>query len=497
MHSRSSHRIQRQFLEVEFGETEDGFGLQDRLAELYYDRLQPAMEALMDERFGENRYAVADRIELDCGILAEKNWEEELTEKTIRLLKAQLAAIPAKVARQEEAEAEEKGEAFFHYLENGYLPWNSRINSLNELESGIKLDDQLITRLKKTILKHPASAERLLTHFSHKFRDSVRSVYARNKFFRSNSTSLLPEDLWTEFSLETGNPLSTKLMEEIARVISLSFSPPDVEHLPEILFLILCSSDDLLESKASTLEYLADKLKDNPELLARLKTLYEDALQISMGPSVQAEHILSGTIPVTKKADIPDDEVSLTKSKDTVVIPVTAGKSAETQEAIYIDNAGLILLHPFLPVYFEHLGLTRKNEWIDASSQFKAIYASQFLVTGTLEIEEFSLMLNKILCGLKPGDVITPCLLREDDIRTEAEDLLKEVIEQWSILKNTSIGGLRETFLQRQGKLTEVDDGWLLQVERKAVDILLNHLPWGIGLIKLPWMENLLFMEWN
>jgi hypothetical protein len=54
MHSRSSHRIQRQFLEVEFGETEDGFGLQDRLAELYYDRLQPAMEALMDERFGEN-----------------------------------------------------------------------------------------------------------------------------------------------------------------------------------------------------------------------------------------------------------------------------------------------------------------------------------------------------------------------------------------------------------------------------------------------------------
>jgi hypothetical protein len=73
-------------------------------------------------------------------------------------LKAQLAAIPAKVARQEEAEAEEKGEAFFHYLENGYLPWNSRINSLNEPESGIKLDDQLITRLKKTILKHPASA---------------------------------------------------------------------------------------------------------------------------------------------------------------------------------------------------------------------------------------------------------------------------------------------------------------------------------------------------
>jgi len=44
--------------------------------------------------------------------------------------------------------------------------------------------------------------------------------------------------------------------------------------------------------------------------------------------------------------------------------------------------------------------------------------------------------------------------------------------------------------------LTEVDNGWLLQVEQKPVDVLVNHLPWGIGTIRLPWMQEILYTEW-
>jgi hypothetical protein len=51
--------------------------------------------------------------------------------------------------------------------------------------------------------------------------------------------------------------------------------------------------------------------------------------------------------------------------------------------------------------------------------------------------------------------------------------------------------------LQRAGKLSRVDDGWLLQIEQKGVDVLLSYLPWGIGLIKLPWMTELLYVEWG
>ena len=40
------------------------------------------------------------------------------------------------------------------------------------------------------------------------------------------------------------------------------------------------------------------------------------------------------------------------------------------------------------------------------------------------------------------------------------------------------------------------DGEWLLPMERKAIDILLDQLPWGIGMIPLPWMPQMLHVEW-
>ena len=68
----------------------------------------------------------------------------------------------------------------------------------------------------------------------------------------------------------------------------------------------------------------------------------------------------------------------------------------------------------------------------------------------------------------------------------------------WTVLMSTSPDGLREGFLQREGKLTLSDHGnWKLRVEQKSIDILLGYLPWGISMVKLPWMENLLVVEWT
>jgi hypothetical protein len=66
------------------------------------------------------------------------------------------------------------------------------------------------------------------------------------------------------------------------------------------------------------------------------------------------------------------------------------------------------------------------------------------------------------------------------------------------VLRNTSPDGLRGTFLIRSGKLCLRDGGdWSLQVESNSFDILLDQLPWGISMIKLPWMEKMLWVEWR
>ena len=168
-----------------------------------------------------------------------------------------------------------------------------------------------------------------------------------------------------------------------------------------------------------------------------------------------------------------------------------------TSEEIYINNAGLVLLHPFLEVLFEHLGLTLQDKWIDSSSHQKAVLVSEFLVTGSTDFEEFNLVLNKILCGIDPDEIVVTEMRPENEITSECEDLLNEVITHWKALKNTSIDGLRETFLQRNGKLSKVENGWLLQVEQKTVDVLISSLPWGFGIVKLPWMNEMVFVEWT
>lgn len=83
------------------------------------------------------------------------------------------------------------------------------------------------------------------------------------------------------------------------------------------------------------------------------------------------------------------------------------------------------------------------------------------------------------------------------EAKIECEELLQAAIGHWSVLKNTSVDGLRETFLQRNGKISRVEKGWKLQVERKTVDVLLAKLPWGLGIIKLPWMNDMMFVEWE
>jgi hypothetical protein len=83
-----------------------------------------------------------------------------------------------------------------------------------------------------------------------------------------------------------------------------------------------------------------------------------------------------------------------------------------------------------------------------------------------------------------------------DTDRTQIEILLNAVIMNWSILKNTSIDGLRTTFLQREGKLVIDGDRYKLVVQRESYDVLLQHLPWNISMVKLPWMQQLLTVEW-
>ncbi len=128
----------------------------------------------------------------------------------------------------------------------------------------------------------------------------------------------------------------------------------------------------------------------------------------------------------------------------------------------------------------------------------RAIHLLQYLATGRVGDMEHELALNKILCGVPLDQPLERQIRLTKKEKTEADGLLRAVIGHWSALGKTSIDGLRGTFLCREGKLSQKPNGtWLLQVEQQTVDLLLGKLPWIFSTIKLPWMQEMLTVEWG
>ncbi|MDA0349041.1 MAG: contractile injection system tape measure protein [Verrucomicrobia bacterium] len=67
--------------------------------------------------------------------------------------------------------------------------------------------------------------------------------------------------------------------------------------------------------------------------------------------------------------------------------------------ALDVDFAGVVLLHPFLPVYFERLGLWQSGGFADSAAHERAVHLAAHLATGRDRHDEPELALAKVLCG--------------------------------------------------------------------------------------------------
>lgn len=166
-------------------------------------------------------------------------------------------------------------------------------------------------------------------------------------------------------------------------------------------------------------------------------------------------------------------------------------------EKIYIDNAGMVLANPYLPELFKRLHLLNDKEFKDRESAEKAIHILQYMVNETCNSPEYKLLLNKILCGIKTGIPIKQSAEISNEDKQLVDGLVQVMISNWKAIRNTSVNGLRESFLQREGVLYKEDDCWQLQIETRAYDMLLDQLPWAFNTIKYPWMKNVLYVKWR
>lgn len=190
----------------------------------------------------------------------------------------------------------------------------------------------------------------------------------------------------------------------------------------------------------------------------------------------------------TKKGDEKRDEI---RPRDATPV------NGPEPEAITVTDAGQVLAAPYLPRLFSMLDLVADNAFVSPEAAHRAVHVLQFLVFGTTGAPESELALGKLLCGV-PLDEPIPRDLSLAPRETDAvEGLLRGMIQNWKAVGNTSVAGLRETFLQREGRLVREDEAWRLTVAPRAFDMLIDRLPWGYSIIRHPWMPAMLQVDWR
>ncbi|PZX95188.1 hypothetical protein DOS84_01060 [Flavobacterium aquariorum] len=486
------HLIQQHTLDIRCTSLDFGKEVQSVVAALMEKELYPKLELLLNLYSFQNYTWKIDKLEITLPPLSRKKWKEEIVNYSLEqielYLKMNFEDFEQNLGRIENSEIvftknNILESLFFDFLQKGIIPENGLIKNLEELIASLEVNESFIKKLKDLFRENSKALIRFIYAFSEEFKTKIanQSDDSQSEFItllqfalasKANSFSSTVIESWIEFMawqfyFFKEKIISNATLYHTVKIITSQYWDIESNHL-----LIL--KELLITEKGLHKKYI---LLQNNDFIAFwnifLNTL--DSLN-SIEESIIAE---KNTLEIKKKTKLETPD-------------------SKTQNMIYVENAGLILFHPFLKSLFEQLDLTKNDIWTTKISQHKAILLTQFLINGETKIGENELVLNKILCGFQIENVVHTQLEITPKEIEKCESLLNAVIEHWKILGDTSIAGLRETFLQRKGKILMTENEKLeLWVKQEGVDVLLAQLPWGIEMIKTPWMEDFLQCYWN
>src|SRR5690606_9228186 len=140
---------------------------------------------------------------------------------------------------------------------------------------------------------------------------------------------------------------------------------------------------------------------------------------------------------------------SLKKMKD---LEISEQHPKNLKEGIFIKNAGLILLHPFLKMFFEKLDFL-SEKIIKPEKTDEAINVLHYLATGKEQAYEHELMFEKFICNVPFQQPINRHIVLSKNQKIACEVLLQAVLDHWTALKSDSTEIIQNEFLQREGKL--------------------------------------------
>lgn len=532
------HFIGKQQIELQLARIAEPFALQQQLSESFQNKIVPAMEELFNLYSTPDVVIHIDRLVIDIGPITQGQLNSDawslLVIKELQRVLEEAKSVDSPVHIQKTAAPRRVFDLWLYFLRVGHLPYQSRLpnNLESEIIQSLEADPTSIGALRHTLSSQPRAIHRLVMQHQEAFlsrllnklsgaehslfkemsvawvsfwsagRQVLLSGKSRLKIasgrqkeeeqatFRANFNAALQQMAihWGETSAIGQDKYSTegikrhaivwfwrKLIQEIIEY--QGFSASQSNQVFTRLFHRLLGSNDL----KTALEIL--NTGDHPHLKPLIAFVLSETFQHLPEVSVKNS---------AKEMPALQEAISQNTEEDDHQL-----LSTEVDNLWYLDGAGVVLLHPFLTTIFQKLKWIKNGTFKSEECRHKAVLLLHYLWSGKEHTEESAMVLPKILCGMPLQSPVDAGLTLKSKEKAEAETLLEVVVEHWGALGNASTDALREGFLQRAGKLQTHSLGRQLKIEQNTLDILLQQLPWGIGMIRLPWMHDLLTVEWG
>lgn len=490
METNGKHIINRLKYHVLGVPVDKAFLIKEEAATYIKGPLSNRMQLLFDKYFPGRENIQIDKIELSVNFARGEIDLQQYEKQLLELLEKQLQKnapkkSSAKFIKKEGRVTEESipvsqitnttnynaADAFIFFLKKGYLPWWFKIATQQEFEKQligiIEVADQrmLALLLRQPTMRDSKSIHRFVQQFSNDFKIKLAACYFAEDFV----------------SIE-------KIHRVFIELIAGSFTRPSKKIKSSLSSKANIHMLHSVKSKAESIFWniflsAVDKEHSFSQFENEIKISEREILELATDPVLESSALRNLLKEIGKQHYKPDAVQTDHENKNMI----------QPDEEIFINNAGLVLFHPFIVTLFNAMGITDEEHIIDSA---KAVATLNYLC-GYEDIQpEFEWPLIKVLCGLEVSDSVEYLAVLSDAEKLECNAMLQQVVDYWVALKQTSIEGLQQTFVQRFGKLSVNENGWLLQVEQKTVDILKDRLPWGVSMVKLPWMKQLLTVEW-
>ena len=469
------HRIRRQILDLELPREQGAADLARRAGRLFQEKVLPELDKVFTKMAPEGQILRIRRLEVDLERLSETRFEEEFVNSCIRQIIRQMseaafeAAPEAAPAGVETLSAEENILAIFlHFAERGVLPWHAQGLPLAVVEK----------QLMELAAAQPGLIRRALAGKAQSWDIPV--------FQRLAWQFSLP---FAEKMIETARELPAGTVAEVLKI----WRGQSARELPP------AQSAAVLKALARAGTATAFRLPPDPVRITAWLAEQGLSAPAHRKATPSAPEAAAGR-PAGQQLPAASQQDDGRKHPEPAAVPSRAEARSRRmpteEEGIPVENAGLALLAPYLPAFFDELNLSFQEA--GPADTHRAVHLLHFLVTGRENPEEPQLLFPKLLCGLGWEAPVPQSLVLPDKEKTECRQLLEAVIRNWPALKNTSPDGLRGAFLQRPGLISwkEGQQAWMLRVERKAQDLLLDRIPWSYSVLKFKWMQQMILVEW-